>query len=140
MVENWIPEESQDFRCAQDSSEDAPHKTGDLFTSDMARQCGVSSPRPMRLLSPPEPIQAIALLPDHPPSQIRWRGQNWRIRRATGPERIGPKWWQNQQSDKMVSRDYYRLETQDGYRLWVYRSGLPDRGDAISWHLHGLFA
>lgn len=140
MVENWIPEESQDFRCAQDSPEDAPHKTGDLFTSDMARQCGVSSPRPMRLLSPPEPIQAIALLPDHPPSQIRWRGQNWRIRRATGPERIGPKWWQNQQSDKMISRDYYRLETQDGYRLWVYRSGLPDRGDAISWHLHGLFA
>lgn len=99
-----------------------------------------ASPRPMRLLSPPEAVQAIALLPDHPPSQIRWRKQNWRIRRATGPERIGPRWWQAQTQDDATSRDYYRLETEAGNRLWVYRSGLPERGEACQWYLHGLFA
>ena len=135
MVENWIPEESEYFTPAQMIT-DPPHNIGSLSISSEAGY----APRPMRLLSPPEPIQAIALLPDHPPSQIRWRGRNLRIRRATGPERIGPKWWQITTQDETISRDYYRLETDDGYRLWVYRFGLPERGDAISWYLHGLFA
>ena len=89
---------------------------------------------------------------DHPPSQIRWQGKNWRIARATGPERIGPKWWESPSQLAIdtsyeasyeagtISRDYYRLETECGYRLWVYRLGLPERGDAISWYMHGLFA
>lgn len=145
MSENWIPEESQSFITAQ--ATDQITKTmkqtdhiGDLFSSDVLAKMGVHSPRPLRLLSPAEPIQVIALLPDHPPSQIKWRGKNWRISRATGPERIGPKWWQASQEADKISRDYYRLETESAHRLWVYRSGLPERGDTISWYLHGLFA
>ena len=150
MVETWIPEQSEHFTPAQQLDHKADTHIGALFKTDTdiagADISGLyedrvsHSPRPLRLLSPPEPIQAIALLPDHPPSQIRWRGQNWRIKRATGPERIGPKWWQAPHSADKISRDYYRLETQCAHRLWVYRSGLPERGEPISWYLHGLFA
>ena len=140
MVENWIPEESEIFVPAQQSYSQKADMIADLITDEAAYSQPLSSPRPIRLLTPPEPIQAIALLPDHPPSQIRWRHQNWRIRRATGPERIGPRWWQSSQQQDTRSRDYYRLETQTGQRLWVYRQGLPERHDEISWFLHGFFA
>ena len=148
LAENWIPELSQTFITAQNDMQqladetkapttlgfDQKHHDESLYESE------TSSPRPMRLFSPPEAVQAIALLPDHPPSQLRWRKQNWRIQRATGPERIGPRWWHACKADEVASRDYYRLETDTGHRLWVYRSGLPERGNPISWHLHGLFA
>ena len=35
----------------------------------------------------------MALTPDDPPSQFRWRGQTHRVRRAEGPERIGEEWY-----------------------------------------------
>ena len=140
MVENWIPEKSEQFVPAQHSYSHKADFIAELIKEERAYSQPLSSPRPIRLLSPPEPIQAIALLPDHPPSQIRWRHQNWRIRRATGPERIGPRWWQSGICQDTRNRDYYRLETQAGQRLWVYRQGLPERHDDISWFLHGFFA
>ena len=94
-------------------------------------------------------VDVIALLPDHPPSMIRWRKQNWQIYQATGPERIGPSWWlQSTQTIKYSNngkysdktRDYYWLETQSGERLWVYREGLTERGESVEWFLHGFFA
>jgi protein ImuB len=99
----------------------------------------LSAPRPLRLLSPPEQLEATALLPDHAPRLLRWRGQNWVVQRASGPERIGPPWWQTSQPARR-STDYYRLETENGARLWVGRHGLPERGEQAEWFLHGFFA
>jgi len=45
-------------------------------------------PRPVRLLDPPQPIEAISLLPDHPPVSFTWRGIRRRVKRADGPERV----------------------------------------------------
>ena len=42
-------------------------------------------PRPSRLLAQPEPIETIALLPDHPPVSFTWRGVRRRVKRADGP-------------------------------------------------------
>ena len=134
----WQPEEAQALVPAQRHIM-ARDKRGTLDIRPPIPAPSLA-PRPLRLLSVPDPIQVIALLPDHPPSQIRWRHQNWRIRRATGPERIGPRWWQATPSSDYRSRDYYRLETEDGQRLWVYRQGLRERGDKIDWFLHGFFA
>ena len=39
-------------------------------------------PRPVRLLSRPELIEVIALMPDHPPVSITWRGKRRRVKRA----------------------------------------------------------
>ena len=50
-------------------------------------------PRPSSLLLRPEPIDAIAEVPDGPPMQFTWRRVRRRIIKAEGPERIAPEWW-----------------------------------------------
>jgi len=93
-------------------------------------------PRPTRLLDPPEPIVATALLPDHPPVQITWRKVRHKVVRADGPERIAPEWWAGDKDGP--PRDYYRLETEHGGRFWVYRDAPTAEGGR--WWLHGFFA
>lgn len=98
-------------------------------------------PRPIRLLSPPEPIDALAPVPDDPPLSFRWRRVLHRVTRAEGPERIRPEWWQAA-DDAAATRDYYRVEIADGRRFWLYRHGLyqPGIGQPPRWFLHGIFA
>ncbi len=94
--------------------------------------------RPLRLLRPPEPIEATAPVPDDPPIQFRWRGALHRVRAASGPERIGAEWWRRApESDRF--RDYYRVEDQAGARFWLFRTGLPGEAQPPGWFLHGLF-
>lgn len=94
--------------------------------------------RPARLLERPEPVEAVAALPDAPPVLFRWRGQLHRVARADGPERIAPEWWRGGAAG---TRDYYRVEDRDGGRFWLYRHGPYGSGGArAAWFLHGLFA
>lgn len=98
-------------------------------------------PRPIRLFSPPEPIEAMAPIPDDPPLSFRWRHMHHRIAKAEGPERIRPEWWQAMDDGK-ETRDYYRVEVDDGRRFWLFRSGLyaQDTARPPRWFLHGIFA
>jgi protein ImuB len=100
------------------------------------------TPRPVRLFRRPEPVEAvIALTPDDPPTQFRWRGQLHRVRRAEGPERIGEEWWKGGIDDVRADhvRDYYRVEDALGARFWLFRAGLYDPQTPAKWWLHGLF-
>jgi len=93
-------------------------------------------PRPLRLLMPPELVEAVAMLPDAPPSLFRWRGRVHRVLHASGPERIEGEWWWE---DAPV-RDYYRVEDSSGARFWLYRAGAYQAAaTAPRWYLHGLF-
>jgi protein ImuB len=94
-------------------------------------------PRPTRLLDPPEPVVATALLPDHPPAFFVWRRIRHRVIKADGPERITGEWWR---SDDEVSslRDYYRVESETGSRFWLFRDAPADEGGR--WWIHGVFA
>jgi protein ImuB len=92
-------------------------------------------PRPARLFVHPEPIDAIAALPDHPPRLFVWHRRQYRIARADGPERIHGEWWRSD-AEITLLRDYYRLETEDGARYWVFRDGAA--GDGGTWWLHGV--
>ncbi len=97
-------------------------------------------PRPPRLLAPPERIETVALLPDHPPVSFTWRGVRRRVRRADGPERIFGEWWRRD-AERDAVRDYFQIEDEAGERFWVFRRGdgeTPAAGD-LSWWLHGLF-
>ena len=97
-------------------------------------------PRPVRLLDPPQPIDAMALLPDHPPVAFTWRHVRHRVRHADGPERITGEWWKRDREWLSV-RDYFRVEDEDGRRFWLFRRGNgsdPGTGD-MSWFLHGFF-
>ncbi len=92
-------------------------------------------PRPARLFARPEKIDAIAELPDHPPRLFVWRNRRHRVAKADGPERIHGEWWVSDQETHLV-RDYYRVETADGSRFWVFRDGPTDSGG--NWWLHGV--
>jgi protein ImuB len=92
-------------------------------------------PRPARLLSPPEPVNAVAEIPDSPPRFFIWRKVRHRVARADGPERILGDWWL---SDREVGlqRDYYRVETDAGERFWLFRDA--SAGSGGPWWLHGI--
>ncbi|MEQ9811482.1 MAG: DNA polymerase Y family protein [Azospirillaceae bacterium] len=112
--------------------------------------------RPLLLVSPPEPIEATAPVPDDPPVLIRWRGRAHRVALADGAERIAPEWWRRSSPAGLAggeaeTRDYYRIELEDGRRLWVYRAGRygeaagPEAGSPGEplwprWYLAGFFA
>ena len=97
-------------------------------------------PRPARLFARPEPIETVALLPDHPPVTFTWRGVRRRVKRADGPERVFGEWWKRD-PELIAVRDYFRLEDDAGERFWVFRAG--DGDDPLTgsqrWFLHGIF-
>jgi protein ImuB len=93
-------------------------------------------PRPPRLLSKPEPIEAIADVPDGPPVRFRWRRALHEVIAADGPERMECDWW----NEEGPARDYFRVEDSCGGRFWLFRSGLYRAMAAPSWFMHGLFA
>ena len=78
-------------------------------------------PRPIRLFERPEPVEAMAEVPEGPPITFRWRRALHRVVAAEGPERIEPEWWRE---DETRPRDYYRIEDEAGRRYWLYRQGL----------------
>lgn len=97
-------------------------------------------PRPSRLFNPPQPIEALALLPDHAPAQFTWRRRRHRVRRADGPERVFGEWWRCD-AEMAAVRDYFRVEDEAGRRFWLYRQGDgvdPGTGNR-AWFLHGMF-
>lgn len=100
-----------------------------------------SLPRPARLLSPPEAIETMALLPDHPPVSFTWRGSRRRVAHADGPERIFGEWWKSP-VEVFAVRDYFQVEDDAGERFWIFRSGDGDNPSTGSqrWFLHGIFA
>ena len=94
------------------------------------QQTAPVAPRPLRLFFPPLPLEVVAVAPDGPPARIRFAGQSHPLARHWGPERIETAWWRG----RSVRRDYYRVETAEGCRFWVFRR-LTDG----EWFLHGEF-
>jgi protein ImuB len=99
------------------------------------------SPRPLRLFMRPEPIEAVAEVPDGPPLRFRWRRALHEVIAAEGPERIEGAWWSEHGGP---ARDYFRVEDKSGLRFWLFRAGLyrdlAQGTAAPAWFLHGTFA
>jgi len=93
--------------------------------------------RPLRLFARPEPIEALAEVPDGPPLRFRWRRVLHDVAAIEGPERIAAPWWRR---DGGPTRDYFRAEDSQGRRFWLYREGLWGRETAkAKWFVHGVF-
>jgi protein ImuB len=92
-------------------------------------------PRPQRLFEPPEPIQVVALLPDHPPALYIWKDRRRHVVAADGPECIAGEWWRDE-AEAFLVREYFRIEDEDGLRLWLFRVSGPD---GQHWFVHGVF-
>jgi protein ImuB len=106
-------------------------------------QDSLAAARPLRLFTRPERIDALAQVPDGPPIRFSWRHITHQVARAEGPERIAMEWWRDQ-SGNPLTRDYFRVESTAGARMWLYREGLYDREVKLpqvpQWYLQGLFA
>jgi protein ImuB len=129
------PSTSAQERAPQDEAEN-------FFTTAPTRiqADSLSPPRPIRLFGRPEAIEAIAEVPDGPPVRFRWRRVLHQVAHAEGPERIAMEWWRDHQG-RALTRDYFRVESREGVRVWVYREGLYGRElMEPRWFLHGLFA
>ncbi len=112
-----------------------------------ARAEGEPPLRPLRLFEKPEPIKVpFATVPDGPPHQFTWRRVTHEVVRVEGPERIAMEWWKR--GGHALTRDYFRIEDEEGRRFWIFRDGLygselaDDEGRPVpaSWYVHGLFA
>ncbi len=88
-------------------------------------------PRPLRLFPP----EAIAAKGHRPPGHFRWRRMHLATARATGPERIAPEWWLEDDSWRSGLRDYWQVETRQGRRLWMFHT--PQNP---GWYVQGEFA
>jgi protein ImuB len=97
-------------------------------------------PRPVRLFSPPQPVQALAPLPDQPPVAFTWRRKRFRVRRADGPERIHGEWWRRD-AELFAVRDYFQVEDEEGRRFWLFRrgDGVDAKTGNLDWFVHGIF-
>jgi protein ImuB len=91
-------------------------------------------PHPERplLIFPPEPIEASGA---EPPSRFRWRRMSFTTARATGPERIAPEWWLDDPDWRQGLRDYWKIETREGRRLWLFHTP-----QSPGWCVQGEFA
>ena len=101
-------------------------------------------PRPGRMLEPPEPIDATAMLPDHPPAMFVWRRRRYRVVGADGPERLHGEWWRDggHEADLPYAvRDYFQVEVEGGGRYWLFRLGDGERpaSGPMRWFIHGAF-
>lgn len=88
-------------------------------------------PRPLRQF-PPEPIAGHGA---EPPARFRWRRMSLTTGHAIGPERIAPEWWLPDEAWRSGVRDYWRIETREGRRLWLYHT--PQNP---GWFVQGEFA
>jgi protein ImuB len=108
--------------------------------------------RPCLLFAEPESVVVLAEIPEGPPARFTWRRVTRRVVKAEGPERIAPEWWlalrRELSSGSLTphpptarTRDYYRIEDEDGRRYWLFRAGLyqDSATDRPAWYLHGVF-
>lgn len=94
-----------------------------------------TAPRPLALFRP-EPVET----PESPdlPTRFRWRRREFALRMAVGPERLQPEWWLEDPDWRGGARDYWRVETEGGDRLWLFYG----QGGAVTerWYCEGVFS
>ncbi len=133
---SWMPERAERWRPALAKAPPPAEGTADPLRA-----------RPLMLFDPPEPVETIADLPDGAPALFTWRRVARKVTRADGPERLSPEWWRPRPDGRQSrTRDYYRIEDDQGLRYWLFREGLygadysgRDDERAPSWWMHGMF-
>ncbi|MCY4201089.1 MAG: DNA polymerase Y family protein [Aestuariivita sp.] len=82
----------------------------------------INTQRPA-IIFPPEVIGIdYPAPPGTPPARFFWRQSKYRTIKAMGPERITPEWWFDDPSWRSGLRDYWRIETNEGLRIWLFHA------------------
>ncbi len=136
-VVRFVPEDTHDPERAarsvpaiRDSAASAPWPVPEVCEPPL---------RPSHVFEPPQLVDVSAEVPDGPPLHFTWRRSRHVVIRAEGPERIAPEWWVKPQGEP--TRDYFRIEDDQGRRFWLYRAGFyGEKAGPPRWFVHGLFA
>jgi protein ImuB len=129
--------------CARPIESDLPERSVGKVPP-LSRNAGAGwparLPRPTRLFDPPRRVEAMAMLPDHPPVRFTWQRCTHLVRRADGPERVFGEWWASP-DEVFAVRDYFQVEDENGQRFWLFRQGDGEHADTgdMQWFLHGMF-
>jgi protein ImuB len=115
----------------------SPPSRGRTEIEQIAWDSAPAPTRPIRLFARPEPVEATAEVPDGPPAQFTWRHVRHVVIHVEGPERIATEWWRDAAGQALI-RDYFRVESREGVRVWLYREGLAQA--PARWFVHGVFA
>ncbi len=89
--------------------------------------------RPSVILESPQPIKAIAMLPDSHPVKLFWKDEELKISSGIGPERLERPWYEDR-NFHTETRDYFKVQDQKGRWLWVYRNVKSQE-----WFIQGLW-
>jgi len=133
-ADSHIPERS--FQVAAAAFTDAPGAGawgGGAARQNIGRPEHVGGIERPLVLFPPEPLTGPRS--PFPPRSLRWRRRALTVARATGPERLTPEWWLDDPLWRSGVRDYWRLETTEGPRLWAFFTPAEP-----GWSVQGEFA
>lgn len=122
LVSDPQPELSYELRSVEDCPLDLRIGPADSRLPER----GAARCRPLRLLARPERLRQKS----DGTRRLLWKGQEMGITNASSAERIETGW----QRTEDVQRDYYRVSTDRGQFLWIFRC--LTTGD---WFVHGLF-
>ena len=139
--QSWLPERAAPTSAVHSTSTVHP---GSAVQPGSAANWPEDRRRPLRLLSPPEPVEAVTAeaggLPpttagDEAPDRAGSNGDSrpglrgfcrqgrfHQVRTAEGPERLECEWWR----EDAPRRDYYLVEDVAGCRYWLFREGARD--------------
>lgn len=124
------PEEQPERASRYAPCIEQPRKRGLRSSEADGRVSRFRLSRPLWLNQAPVPVQVLSTIPDGPPHRLSWCDRELSLARCWGPERITTGWWRGEH----VRRDYYHVETTDGYRLWLFRDWAKQQ-----WFLHAAF-
>ncbi|MDE2184273.1 MAG: DNA polymerase Y family protein [Alphaproteobacteria bacterium] len=102
------------------------------------REAGEAPRRPLRFFAAPERVDVLSVGADGVPLKFRWRRVVHAARHVEGPERIAMEWWRHQTAQP--TRDYFRVEDENGRRFWLYRDGIRRETAEPRWFMQGVFA
>ena len=121
LTSEWLPEELVRY---EEFLHGLPTVTAGAFPPEWTARADGSLPP--RLYRRPFPLDVVTC--DDRPVRLRWGRETFFVHDCEGPQRIETGWWVR----RLIRRDYYRVATRDGRRLWVFRQQPRD-----AWFLHG---
>jgi len=115
-----------------------PEKTANIFAAAWSKPI-LDWPR--SFLSRPiyifQPEHIVPIYLNRSLKAFRWRSVDFEIMHARGPERISPEWWLDDKNWRTGVRDYWKVITNSGEALWLYKAhrGIVSK----EWFCHGNF-
>jgi protein ImuB len=126
-----MPERAARYVPAMEGRDKETRRQGNKGRSRRKHSPCPITARPLLVYPEPHTVDVVSVAPSGPPEFIWHESRREHVAQHWGPERIETLWWRG----RSVRRDYYRIATESGSHLWIFRRLRDGR-----WFLHGMFA